>query len=281
MTTERETLQIIGSWMEEGRTRLPDHVLDAVLDQLPSTPQRRTMLGLPWRFPPMPSSARLALTIVAIAAVGVVGLTLVQGPMTGPAASPSPTPSLSLVSPPPSPFTPPPSPFTGRFDSAVHGLSISYPAGWETRPATEPWKHDVVTFGASEIDVIIDPTLQADLYIALVSEPLRGLSGEAWVNGVNGVDVCGPRRDGEGVTGGSYRLDSAKGFAVSRVRGAQPAGCQYVAAATETRGYIIRLHVGDEGHPEAYGWGWFESVLETVDLRPEEAIDALSPSASP
>ena len=38
MTTERETLRIIGSWMEDGRTRLPDHVLDAVLDQLPRPP---------------------------------------------------------------------------------------------------------------------------------------------------------------------------------------------------------------------------------------------------
>ena len=41
MTTEHETLHIIGSWLEDGRTRLPDHVLDAVLDQLPATPQRR------------------------------------------------------------------------------------------------------------------------------------------------------------------------------------------------------------------------------------------------
>ena len=28
MTPDRETLRIIGSWMEDGRTRLPDHVLD-------------------------------------------------------------------------------------------------------------------------------------------------------------------------------------------------------------------------------------------------------------
>jgi hypothetical protein len=54
-----------------------------------------------------------------------------------------------------------------------------------------------------------------------------------------------------------------------------------VAAATATHGYIIVLHVGDEQHPAAYGWGWFESVLETVDLRPEDAVDAPSPAASP
>lgn len=274
MTTERETLLIIGSWMEDGRTRLPDHVLDAVLDQLPSTPQRRTVVGRPWRIPSMPSFARLALTAAAIAAIGIVGLTLVQGPMTGPTASPSPTP-------PPSPATPPSVPFTERFDSAVHGLSIGYPAGWETRPATEPWNLDSLTFGASDVDVIFDPTRQADLYIALVSEPLRGLSGEEWVIGVSADDICGVREEGVGSTGGTYYLDGAYGWAAGRVRGAQPAGCQYVAAATATRGYIIGLHVGDEGHPQAYGWGWFESVLETVNLRPEDATDALSPAASP
>lgn len=43
----------------------------------------------------MPSSAKLALTAVAIVAVGLVGLTLMRGPAVGPAASPSPTASPS------------------------------------------------------------------------------------------------------------------------------------------------------------------------------------------
>jgi hypothetical protein len=268
MTTERETLLIIGSWMEDGRTRLPDHVLDAVLNQLPSTPQRRTVVGPPWRIPLMPSSAKLALTAVAIAAVGFVGLTSLRGPAIGPAASPSPTLA-------PSPITPPPSPFMERFDSAVHGLSISYPAGWETRPAAAPWNDDPVAFGASDVDVVFDPTLQPDLYIALVSEPLRGRSPEGWRPS---VDPCGPREEGEGVTGGTKHVDGVTGFGVTRVRGAQPAGCHYWRGATATRGYIIALYVGAEEHPEAWGWGWFESVLNTVDLRPEDAVDTLTPA---
>ena len=79
---------------------------------------------------------------------------------------------------------------------------------------------------------------------------------------------------------GGTALDGARGWALTRVRGAQPAGC-LVAVATATRGYIIVLHVGNERHPEAYGWGWFKSVLETVNLRPEDAVDGLSPAASP
>ena len=42
MSSERDVNRIVRSWMEEGVTALPDHVLDAVLDQVPATPQRRS-----------------------------------------------------------------------------------------------------------------------------------------------------------------------------------------------------------------------------------------------
>ncbi len=77
------------------RSRAPDWVLDRVLASVDTTPQRRTVLGWPWRFLNMPFSAKLALTAVAIVAVGLVGLTLVQVPAVGPPASPSPTASPS------------------------------------------------------------------------------------------------------------------------------------------------------------------------------------------
>ena len=270
MTTERETLRIIGTWMEEGRTRLPGHVLDAVLDQLPSTPQSRAVVGLPWRISPMPSLAKLALTAVAIAAVGLVGLTLVQGPSIGPAASPSPTAT-------PSPVTAPPPPFTERFDSPVHGLSISYPAGWEVRPATEPKNDDPITFGAPYVDVIFEPTLQGDLYIAITSQPLRGLSADDWDLSVGADDFCGPRPEGVGVTGGTETVDGAHGLATSRIRQL----CEFVPVATDTRGYIFGLRGADGAPAEGFGWDWFKSVLETVNLRPEDAVDAPSPASSP
>ena len=41
MSTDRDVTRIVRSWLEEGATALPDRVLDAVLDQLPATPQRR------------------------------------------------------------------------------------------------------------------------------------------------------------------------------------------------------------------------------------------------
>ncbi len=46
MTTDAELSRIVRSWLEDGRTRLPDHVLDAVLADVPTTSQHR-----PW-WPP-------------------------------------------------------------------------------------------------------------------------------------------------------------------------------------------------------------------------------------
>ncbi len=37
MSTERDVNRIVRSWMDEGVTALPEHVLDAVLDQVPAT----------------------------------------------------------------------------------------------------------------------------------------------------------------------------------------------------------------------------------------------------
>ena len=41
MSSDRDTTRIVRSWLEEGVTELPDRVLDAVLDELPATHQRR------------------------------------------------------------------------------------------------------------------------------------------------------------------------------------------------------------------------------------------------
>ena len=77
MTTERETLHTIGLWLEEGRTRLPDRVLDAVLDQLPATPQRRP--SRPARgIPDMSAVAKFEIAAAAVL-VAVVGFFVLRG----------------------------------------------------------------------------------------------------------------------------------------------------------------------------------------------------------
>ena len=97
MTPDRETLRIIGSWMEDGRTRLPEHVLDAVLDQLPSTPQRRPG----WRarrISHVNGLAKFAIAAVVAVVAALLGFNFLRGPVVGPAASPSPaSPTFDAV----------------------------------------------------------------------------------------------------------------------------------------------------------------------------------------
>jgi hypothetical protein len=49
-------------------------------------------------------------------------------------------------------------------------------------------------------------------------------------------------------------------------------GCDRAAVTVGGRGYAILLYTGD-GAPAEYGRAWFEEVLATVDLRPEDAAD--------
>jgi hypothetical protein len=77
MSTDRDTTRIVRSWLEEGVTSLPDSVLDAVLDQLPATPQRRAT-GWPTRRlfdmnkPLAFRAAAAAIVIVAIVSIGLL-----------------------------------------------------------------------------------------------------------------------------------------------------------------------------------------------------------------
>ena len=136
MTTERETLNTIGLWLEEGRTRLPDHVLDAVLDQLPATPQRP--LGSPARrIPHMNALAKFEIAAAAVL-VAIVGLFFLRGsgasdvgnapPAAAVSPSPSTDPSAGLHMP----------PETGPIDPGAYQLplprgglmTLVVPAGW-------------------------------------------------------------------------------------------------------------------------------------------------------
>src|SRR4029077_3944808 len=75
MSPDRDTTRIVRSWLEEGATALPDRVLDAVLDQVPATSQRRP-LWPPRRFNDMNSTLKFAIAAVAVVVVAVVGVTL-------------------------------------------------------------------------------------------------------------------------------------------------------------------------------------------------------------
>jgi hypothetical protein len=98
MSTDRDTTRIVRSWLEEGVTALPDRVLDAVLDQVPATPQRRSWWPT-WRFANMNTYAKLAIALAAVVVVAVVGYSLLptRGGVGGVHASPSPEPTAAPI----------------------------------------------------------------------------------------------------------------------------------------------------------------------------------------
>lgn len=93
MSFDPETTRIVRSWLDEGVTQLPDRVLDAVLDQVPATRQRRSGWTA-WR--PFEMNKTLAfgaaVAAVVIAAIAGIGLLGPAGPdLGGPAETPIPT----------------------------------------------------------------------------------------------------------------------------------------------------------------------------------------------
>jgi hypothetical protein len=105
MSTDRDVTRIVRSWLDEGATALPDRVLDAVLDQVPATSQRRTLRPA-WRYREMNNALKLAIAAAAVVVVALVGINLLPGRggvgVPGPSPTPSPTPS-SIPSPSPAP----------------------------------------------------------------------------------------------------------------------------------------------------------------------------------
>jgi hypothetical protein len=83
MSTDRDVTGIVRSWLDEGVTALPDRVLDAVLDQLPATPQRRAVWPVR-RFPPMNNNiVRLGIAAVVVALAIIVAVKVLPGSNAG------------------------------------------------------------------------------------------------------------------------------------------------------------------------------------------------------
>ena len=92
MSTDRETSRIVRSWLEDGVTALPDRVLDAVLDEVPATPQRRSW----WptrRIAQVNKFVPVAIAAAAVLVVAVIGYNMLPGPG-GPGGQPTAVPTV-------------------------------------------------------------------------------------------------------------------------------------------------------------------------------------------
>ena len=269
--------QRIADWLEEDSESAPGAVLPTVLAAFPSIPQRRAS-RVPWRFPSMSTFAKLAVAAVVVIAVGTVGIIALQpgggrtvgtapsvAPAPTPVATPAPTLSPSATA---APSMPPP--LTERFTSPRNGISISYPAGWRTRPATQPWTTSLWPYFDLPTGDVMHGSLGSNLFIALASQPLAGKTGDQWSADILAANDCVPT---EPVT-----IDGASGLV-----GVE---CNIAAVVLDGRAYVVVFYTsGDEGWlDEVYDRAWFEQLLTTIDLHPEDAVDAAPsppPSSSP
>jgi hypothetical protein len=89
MKSERDATRIVRSWLEAGSTGIPDRVLDAVLSELPSTPQRRSRWS-PWRSQTMNAFIKIGAVAAVLLLAVVVGIRFLPGDANvgGPAGSP-------------------------------------------------------------------------------------------------------------------------------------------------------------------------------------------------
>jgi len=173
MSTNRDFDRIAGAWLAEGPNELADRVLDAALDEVHMTHQRRR-IAVPWRLPPMNTPLRLVAAIAIIAVVGYAGLSFLN-PRPGVGGLPSPTPSPT-VSPSPGPTA---TPELTQIDTADwttytserYGFSIDHPPGWEERPSEHLWA--MATDGADWMntgaEVFVDPTPNQGIRVSVWS----------------------------------------------------------------------------------------------------------------
>jgi hypothetical protein len=184
-------------------------------------------------------------------------------PSTSPAPSPSPAPSVT-----PSASLPPP--LTDTFHSSVHGISIRYPAGWQARAATEPWtRPGWAGFDDPAADILFDPSVDdGHLFISLASSPLAGAADDQWT--ADTLALPEPQGYGCGSTA-PVTVDGAPGYT----------GCHAATVAVGGRGYLILLYTSDDepSNQALYDQAWFETLLATVDLRPDGVVEPVSSPA--
>jgi hypothetical protein len=206
VSTDRETTRAVRSWLDEGITRLPDRVLDAVLDQVPATPQRRR----PWwparRSIQMNTFAKLAGAAAALLVVAVVGYQLLpatsQGP--GPTVTPVPTPTPT-AQPAPSPTAAafPNGPIgPGTYGASRDGVALTFrvpTSGWTAGDGIWVSKGTVVaSFWIGAFDnIYADPCAHTPFEPAPARTPAALAAAVASIQGVR--VVSGPeafRMDG-------------------------------------------------------------------------------------
>jgi hypothetical protein len=169
MNTNSDFDRHAAAWLADGPTELSDRVLDAALQEVHLTQQRRR-LPVPWTNPYMsqPFRAAAAVAIVAIASLAAITLSGFGGtPRPSPAPSPSPSASASILPSPSATVSIDTSTWT-NYTSSRYGFTIGHPTAWTVEPASRAW-----TIAADAKDFL---TPGAEAFVA----PGRAIRVTAW-----------------------------------------------------------------------------------------------------
>ena len=205
--------------------------------------------------------------VIAISVGGVVFLGYLNRSGPGDRQTPQPT------SPAPSGSTVTIPPLTETFVSPRNGFSVSYPAGWSVRPATESWPLDIfLPLENPALDKLQRPG-EAELNVA--SQRLAvGQTEAEWLDAFfhpfEGAAPCGtlpadsPRLAIDGRTG--YLVNDACPMPADREFSVPDLQYRAIVIA-DGRVYDIRL---DGNIDRAY----FDAIVATIRLDPSSALDS-------
>jgi hypothetical protein len=268
MTTDRDFDRIAKAFMADGPRELSVRVLDAVVDDIHVTRQRRAP-RVPWRFPIMLSPVRVAVAAVfgafaiggAFAILGIPGLTDVGGP--------SPTPTSSAAVPPSTAALVVP-PLDKPFTSTRHGYSVVVPSSWPAQRASQRWAEGATpTWGDPTLDTIWSEDSSNVRFVAASQKLGAGQTPEAWLTAYcrardSSAASCGPS-----ITIGGQAGYLARDGVIATSTALLPGrGAVFDAAVVVGgRGYAFTMDGGLDR-------GYFQAFLDTVTFDPAAADDA-------
>lgn len=146
MTSQQHLDRVLDAFFQAGSDEVADRVIDGALLTIDHTPQRRA-IRVPWRFPEMNSSLKLATAAGLVVAVGALSALMLSNRGDAPGALPRPTTTAIRSAPPSAPPTAAPSASPNLLDtstwttyvSARYGFSIAHPADWIEQRSDRDW----------------------------------------------------------------------------------------------------------------------------------------------
>jgi hypothetical protein len=134
MSTDHDITRIVRSWLRVDENESADRVLDAVLDQLDTTPQRRATRWPARRLVEMNNAMRLGVAAAVLAIAALLGYSYFVAPNIGGPGLVDPSP---IPSPTPTP-TQPPTAGVGGLDAGTYRIggftrspfTVTVPGGW-------------------------------------------------------------------------------------------------------------------------------------------------------